>query len=516
MESTTSSKRPSKRRRTKGVRRLVEGDDALADGIAVKTTIRQTPNGPVEDRLEVPIWKNKPPPARTTDTHITDTNEITIDNMDFPPPDSEQAATGNSKTQAYYIQEFVDRVDPMLKALLSREALPAGSLCGRCIGGNIAAWRCRDCTAARVMCRGCMRNCHIECPTHRIEVWTGTYFRSAELWEVGLYILIPHHTDSQLCTTLKFQQERLGQFQGHNDKMEQERLSKGFPCGPNIGRGQQSHGHDDIRGENRSNDHDDEIDEHMNHPSIQQIYDEDEDFSQFTRRLDNMYRTTQNDFNNHEEDAENTFHMNSINADNELDDIPQFPADYMPDQSDNIYAADPPVDETEMEDTTFNPHYIPKADALNNQYVRVVHTNGVHHIALVYCSCRGRENIHSDLVAAAFLPTSFARYRTVFTHAVLDDFRLSNLECKASAYQYFQKLRRQTSPMSPDTVPDLYHELRRMSRLWRWMKKLKWAGVHYNPQTTTVTNPGQLANFCPACPQPGINLSADWSIDPRR
>ena len=28
--------------------------------------------------------------------------------------------------------------------------------------------------------------------------------------------------------------------------------------------------------------------------------------------------------------------------------------------------------------------------------------------------------------------------------------------------------------------------------------------------------PGSLAIFCPACPQPGINLSKEWNQDPKR
>ena len=31
----------------------------------------------------------------------------------------------------------------------------------------------------------------------------------------------------------------------------------------------------------------------------------------------------------------------------------------------------------------------PEADGLKNAYVRVLHTNGIHHIGLVTCSCRG-------------------------------------------------------------------------------------------------------------------------------
>ena len=30
------------------------------------------------------------------------------------------------------------------------------------------------------------------------------------------------------------------------------------------------------------------------------------------------------------------------------------------------------------------------------------------------------------------------------------------------------------------------------------------------------TSPGELANFCPACPQPGVNLTPEWVDDPNR
>jgi hypothetical protein len=49
----------------------------------------------------------------------------------------------------------------------------------------------------------------------------------------------------------------------------------------------------------------------------------------------------------------------------------------------------------------------PTCDALSNQYVRVVHTNGVHHIALVFFTCQGHEQITTDLIYAGWMPTSF-------------------------------------------------------------------------------------------------------------
>ena len=32
----------------------------------------------------------------------------------------------------------------------------------------------------------------------------------------------------------------------------------------------------------------------------------------------------------------------------------------------------------------------------------------------------------------------------------------------------------------------------------------------------TELQPGGLAIFCPACPQPGINLPKEWDQDPKR
>jgi CxC2 like cysteine cluster associated with KDZ transposases len=158
----------------------------------------------------------------------------------------------------------------------------------------------------------------------------------------------------------------------------------------------------------------------------------------------------------------------------------------------------------------------PRHDSLSNRYCRVVHVNGIHHIALVTCACHGSEAVHADLMYCRLVPATFSRYRTLFTVAVLDDFRISNLECKASAYQYFQKLRRLTCPMAPARAPNLYQELLRMARVWRWLKKKKWAGHGHATDDFTKAAPGELANFCPACPQPGINLPQNWKDDPNR
>jgi hypothetical protein len=340
-----------------------------------------------------------------------------------------------------------------------------------------------------------MRSQHADNPFHRIEAWNGTHFRSAELWEVGVYVLVPHHESehlgTQCCETLKFQMNVLERFQRGIDEEEQTSCRSG-ELGHNRfsnetgGQPFDSAGNDvDIGGLNTTDDHSYETDRDADGP--------------FMHTLDALLQK-KGDHPPAEGEDEDT---------HDPDTNPLLPPNYMPHEWPQHPPQSPSLGQVSVD--------IPHKDVLHNPYVRIVHSNGVHNMALVFCTCHGRESTHNDLMVERLIPTSFTRYRTLFTHAVLDDFRLSNLECKASAYQYFQKLRRQTSPLAPDTVPNLYHELRRMSRLWRWMKKLKWAGFGHIPQDQqTEPTAGELANFCPACPQPGINLPEEWTKDEKR
>jgi hypothetical protein len=54
----------------------------------------------------------------------------------------------------------------------------------------------------------------------------------------------------------------------------------------------------------------------------------------------------------------------------------------------------------------------------------------------------------------------------------------------------------------------------RVSRAWRDIIARIQAG--YGHDTGSPVEPGDLAIFCPACPQPGINLPDDWKNDERR
>ncbi|KAI6120115.1 hypothetical protein EDD16DRAFT_1519066 [Pisolithus croceorrhizus] len=82
------------------------------------------------------------------------------------------------------------------------------------------------------------------------------------------------------------------------------------------------------------------------------------------------------------------------------------------------------------------------------------------------------------------------------------------LECKTSAMSFYQKLKRFTNNAFPER--DRYRELMRVSWLWRDLKHRKWFGFGHDAGKDP--GDGGLALFCPACPQPGLNLPADWKV----
>ncbi|KAI0070514.1 hypothetical protein K474DRAFT_1608543, partial [Panus rudis PR-1116 ss-1] len=61
-------------------------------------------------------------------------------------------------------------------------------------------------------------------------------------------------------------------------------------------------------------------------------------------------------------------------------------------------------------------------------------------------------------------------------------------------------------------LPDRYRELLRIGRQWRNIRALQKAGFAH--KADAEVSQGALALFCAACPQPGINLPADYSQDP--
>jgi hypothetical protein len=92
------------------------------------------------------------------------------------------------------------------------------------------------------------------------------------------------------------------------------------------------------------------------------------------------------------------------------------------------------------------------------------------------------------------------------------------------SYEFLSKLWRFTNNAFPDKIPvskflyyytpglhykkDRYRELMHVSRIWRDLVNRKRFGFEH--ETDRSPRPGDLALYCPACPQPGINLPVSW------
>ncbi|KAG1830059.1 hypothetical protein F4604DRAFT_1695666 [Suillus subluteus] len=145
----------------------------------------------------------------------------------------------------------------------------------------------------------------------------------------------------------------------------------------------------------------------------------------------------------------------------------------------------------------------------------IVHSTGVYSHSVSWCQCPGAEKAHHlDLMKARLFPASLTRPRSAFTFDVLDNFLIDALECKTSAMSFYQKLRQFTNNAFPDKIldkKDRYRELMRVSRIWRDLVNRKRFGFGHD--TEQSPGPGDLALYCPACPQPGINLPTSWRYD---
>jgi hypothetical protein len=163
-----------------------------------------------------------------------------------------------------------------------------------------------------------------------------------------------------------------------------------------------------------------------------------------------------------------------------------------------------------------------------NPLITVVNQTGVFNMEVLFCVCPNAGTRDEQLLQSGLFPSSFKQIETAFTFSVLDDFLADNLECKTTAQQYYSKLQSITNRMFPHIVPvchaashktmyhvlmisiqNLYKQLLRASRQWRDLKSWMQSGLGHRLEGDSPPD-GSMAVFCPACPQPGINLPEDW------
>jgi hypothetical protein len=339
------------------------------------------------------------------------------------------------------MKEFVAQVDEIMQAMQAMQArasLPESASCAEC-GQIVAEWRCDDCIGGKILCRFCMQQAHFPNPFHRIECWTRTHFQKAALWEVGVYLVLPHQSSPSICPNLSWQQGLLEKLQKKKDTI----LQKYIPTSPNEC--DYTHAAESATDLNQEASQDEVtmwiLDKLLKSHNLDEVLEEDETNNQVDvteADIQDMDTATAS-FTNYTHDI--------LSAESAVPSQSGIPMHHI------LGAKSANPSQSSMP-------FPLKCNALSNQYVRVVHTNGIHHIALLSCTCQGHERIMTDLIYARWMPTSFVRVRTIFAVAILDHFHYCNLEMRSSAYQLFQLLRRVTNSRSPSKVVNLYHELR--------------------------------------------------------
>nr|GAT44925.1 predicted protein [Mycena chlorophos] len=146
----------------------------------------------------------------------------------------------------------------------------------------------------------------------------------------------------------------------------------------------------------------------------------------------------------------------------------------------------------------------------------VIHTTGIHSVAVDFCACnRCKDAHHVQLLRRRWYPATSDQPRTCATFVVLDAAHAMSLTSKATLFAWYEHLEWLTdgSGLKP---PDRYKAVLRILREYRYLLSLKRAGRGHAPEGVKGTGSGELAVRCAACPRPGVNLPENWQSAPPR
>ena len=367
------------------------------------------------------------------------------------------------------------------------------------------AWRCHDCFGDPVFCTHCIQQSHLVSPFHRVSRWDGKCFSPSSLYNAGLTLNLGH--SGQLCPsyTLRGPSDNRNPVQSSSEGLTATKTSHGSPerqCPSHESTGEMA----EVRELPTTN--------------------KKRTFSIFNIQTDACDPNMSIHYKNHFWESLPSGSRGQVPASSHTPTPiqPHVPTTIVP----NIDTSKDPFfanDSEEEEDwKNLDKGGVPlrvkrdnkKYDDLQCPVLTVVDTTGIHELRTRFCRCHPLTSnpLHTQLLNMGLYPSSMERTRTVFTFRVLHHYDLTNLEGKMSAWQYYSCLRRLSSNVFPDTVVDRYRELMRALRQWRDLTSRRRAGLPMDKEIRL--GPGGLALFCPACPQPGVNLPVNWQDDPEQ
>ena len=144
----------------------------------------------------------------------------------------------------------------------------------------------------------------------------------------------------------------------------------------------------------------------------------------------------------------------------------------------------------------------------------VLHTNGIHSVAIDYCNCSHAQPPHIQLLRRQLYSASQIAVQTCATFSLLRQLHKLVLAMKASTYDFYRSLEQLTDNAGVGSIKSRYRALFRMVLQWRHLKMLKWGGRGHDHTGAQGTQPGELAILCPSCLRPGVNLPEGWEQAP--
>ena len=263
--------------------------------------------------------------------------------------------------------------------------------------GHPALWRCLSCNARPTFCTNCCRETHHAHPLHRVEFWGGTFYRSAWLRQVGVQVHCGHNGSP--CPALDT-------YDPVPPPLSSDATTADESSVPSLGPLKLPPS--PLSFPELSSESDDENNPFVDGDPISDMEDEDADF------------------------------YYASNADT-----------FLPTAADLPWVGEGPKRPAPSEHTTD----ATSATYGNDRMIVVVDLEGIHELPFTFCACPNAQRDDIQLLDLGYYPASTHKPKTVFTARVLDDFLLSNKECKTSARNYFNKLRRSTNPAFPHMVP---------------------------------------------------------------
>jgi hypothetical protein len=163
----------------------------------------------------------------------------------------------------------------------------------------------------------------------------------------------------------------------------------------------------------------------------------------------------------------------------------------------------------------------------------VVDSGGLRSIRVHFCACQPNDR-WVQLLRAKLYPSSTQKPRSCWTFDFLDSYIKVSLQGKLALYDYYLAvLHKSHNTATSDKLVTtlllytpfilmvlkqhaLWSPLSIVSRQYMHLKMLKRAGRGHGDDAARASQSphGSLALLCPACPQPGKNLSSGWELSP--